>query len=110
MNADRAANGLGQLGWHSGLASYAQNWATWMAQHSSLTHQDLSQLISLGFHTVGENILSGPADMSASAMESAWMASPDHRANILNPAFTVAGVGTAISADGRLWVAVDFGG
>jgi uncharacterized protein YkwD len=36
--------------------------------------------------------------------------STEHRANIFNGAFTAAGVGTAISADGRIWVAVDFGG
>jgi hypothetical protein len=34
----------------------------------------------------------------------------ENRANILNGAFTAAGVGTATSADGRIWIAVDFGG
>jgi uncharacterized protein YkwD len=110
MNADRAANGLGPLGWHSGLAGYAQNWANWMAQNMSLTHQDLSPMRSLGLNAVGENLLVGPSGMSAATIESAWMNSPDHRENILNAAFTVAGVATAISADGRLWIAVDFGG
>jgi uncharacterized protein YkwD len=38
------------------------------------------------------------------------MGSPPHRANILNPAFTSAGVGLAISSDGRIWACVDFGG
>jgi uncharacterized protein YkwD len=59
---------------------------------------------------VGENILVGPGNMSAGAMEGAWMNSAGHRANILNGAFTVAGVGAAIGPDGRIWVAVDFGG
>jgi uncharacterized protein YkwD len=48
--------------------------------------------------------------MSAGAMEGAWMNSAGHRENILNGAFGVAGVGIAVSADGRIWVAVDFGG
>ena len=38
------------------------------------------------------------------------MNSPPHRANILNGAFTAAGVGIATSSDGQTWVAVDFGG
>jgi uncharacterized protein YkwD len=110
MNADRAANGLGQLGWHSGLAGYAQNWANWMAQNGSLTHQSLAPLFSTGLNTLGENILVGPSGISAGAMEAAWMNSPAHRANILGGGFTVAGVGIATGSDGRIWVAVDFGG
>jgi uncharacterized protein YkwD len=110
MNADRAANGLGPLGWHGGLASYAQSWANWMATNGSLTHQSLSPLLGLGFSTAGENVLVGPASMSAGAMEAAWMNSAGHRANILNGAFSAAGVGSAIGPDGRIWVAVDFGG
>jgi uncharacterized protein YkwD len=65
---------------------------------------------SLGLNAVGENLLVGPNGMSAATIESAWMNSPDHRANILNGAFTVAGIGTAIGADGQIWIAVDFGG
>ena len=110
MNADRAANGLGPLGWHGGLAGYASGWANWMAQNGSLTHQSLSPMFGLGLSTVGENILVGPNGMSVGAMEAAWMNSAGHRANILNGAFGVAGVGVAVSADGRIWVAVDFGG
>jgi uncharacterized protein YkwD len=110
MNSDRAANGLGPLGWHTGLASYAQSWATWMAQNSTLAHQNLSSLLSLGFSTVGENVGMGPSGMTVADFEAMWMGSGEHRANILNLAFTAAGVGTAISADGHIWVAVDFGG
>jgi uncharacterized protein YkwD len=43
-------------------------------------------------------------------MEVAWMNSPNHRANILSGAYSAAGVGIAIGADGQVWVAVDFGG
>jgi uncharacterized protein YkwD len=110
MNADRAGTGLAPLGWNGGLAGFAQNWANWMAQNGSLTHQDLSPMFGLGLSNVGENILVGPNGMSSFAMEAAWMNSPGHRANILNGTFSGAGVGIAVSADGRIWVAVDFGG
>ena len=62
------------------------------------------------FNTVAENILDGPGGMSPGQMESAWMDSPGHRENILNGAYPAAGVGIAYSSDGRVWVAVEFGG
>jgi uncharacterized protein YkwD len=37
-----------------------------------------------------------------------WMDSPGHRANILNPAWTVQGIGIAISADGYVYITEDF--
>jgi uncharacterized protein YkwD len=111
MNADRAANGLAPLCGNGQLAAAAQGWANWMAQNASLTHQDLNALISrTAFHTVGENILVAPVGTSPSAWEGAWMGSAGHRANILSGAFTSAGAGSAVSADGRVWVCVDFGG
>jgi uncharacterized protein YkwD len=110
MNGDRAANGLAPMCWNGHLAGHAQSWAQWMADHQSLTHQNLANVMSGSpFSTVGENVLNGPANMSAGAMEGAWMASGTHRANILGP-FSAAGVGIAQSADGQWWIAVDFGG
>jgi uncharacterized protein YkwD len=38
------------------------------------------------------------------------MASPPHHQNIMNGAYTAAGVGMAYSGDGQVWVAVEFGG
>jgi uncharacterized protein YkwD len=111
MNGDRAANGLAPLCGNAKLSGVAQNWANWMAAHGSLTHQDLNGLVGgLGFSTMAENILMGPGNMSATEMEVAWMNSPNHRANILSGAYSAAGVGIAIGADGQVWVAVDFGG
>jgi uncharacterized protein YkwD len=82
-----------------------------MAQNQSLTHQDLGAVLGgTTFSSVAENILSGPGGMSSGEMEAAWMASPGHRENIMNGAYTAAGVGIAYSSDGRVWVAVEFGG
>ena len=111
MNGDRGANGLGALCGNGQLMGIAQNWANWMAQNASLTHQDLGAAISsTPFSAMAENILVGPGGMSVDQMESAWMGSSPHRANILSGAYSAAGVGIAYSSDGRVWVAVDFGG
>ena len=42
-------------------------------------------------------------------MHTAWMNSPDHRANILSPSFTSVGIGLAW-ANGQVWATEDFGG
>ena len=111
MNGDRAASGLGALCGNGQLQGIAQNWANWMAQNGSLTHQNLGAVLGgTPFSAMAENILVGPGGMSADQMESVWMASAPHRANILSGAYTAAGVGIAYGADGRVWVAVDFGG
>jgi uncharacterized protein YkwD len=54
-------------------------------------------------YTIGENLFYG------SEADVAWghrslMASPEHRDNILNPAFTKAGVGVYVSPRGEMWV------
>ena len=111
MNTDRGTAGLGGLCASGALNGYAQSWANWMAQNQSLTHQNLGNVLAgTTFSSVAENILSGPGGMSTWQMESAWMASPSHRQNILNGAYSAAGVGMATSSDGRIWVAVEFGG
>jgi uncharacterized protein YkwD len=110
-NGDRAAAGLGGLCENGQLAGFAQAWAEHMAATGSLVHQDISSTISgTSFFTMGENILVGPAGYSPDQMETAWMNSPTHRANILSGEFNQVGVGTAYSSDGRMWVCVNFGG
>lgn len=111
MNADRAANGLAPLTWNDRLAGIAQNWASTIAQRGSLTHQDMNAVLGQsGFGRVAENLLYGPGGSTAADMESMWMNSPGHRANILNPAYTAAGVGLAVAPDGQIWAVVEFGG
>ena len=106
MNADRG----GGLCWNSQLGGSAQAWAANLAASQSLYHSDIGSLLNwTSFSTVGENILAGPSGMSAGAMESAWMGSPSHRANILG-GFSAAGVGIAQGGDGQVYVVVQFGG
>jgi uncharacterized protein YkwD len=113
-NGDRAANGLPGLTFSPKLAVLAGNHACDMANQQSLFHTDLNATINSSdysaFWTLGENILVGPAGMSPQAMESAWMNSPPHRANILSGNFNVFGMNECTSADGRVWASVDFGG
>lgn len=114
MNRDRAANGLGALGWNNQLSGLGSGWAAHLAAaNGGLVHQNLTDVLYSpgyeGYNTLGENLLVGPDSMSTDQMEAAWMASSGHRANILRGNFTTAGVGYAY-ANARIWVAVEFGG
>jgi uncharacterized protein YkwD len=114
LNADRTHNGLPALSWNATLANSANSWAHQMANAGSLYHQNLSALIYsptyAGFHALGENILVGPGSMSAPSLETAWMNSPPHRANITSGGFNVVGIGYYRGPDGRIWAAQEFGG
>jgi len=59
----------------------------------------------ISFTAAGENISGGP---SAEIIMTAWMNSPGHRANILNPAFTRIGVGVSVSTTYGLLATQDF--
>ena len=114
MNRDRAANGLPPFTWSPRLSTLAYDWSTEMARSGVLRHQNLGALMAqsdyAAFWTLGENILVGPPGMPIEAMESTWMNSPGHRANILSPNFNVVGLAFVSGPDGRIWATVDFGG
>ena len=114
MNSDRQANGVPPLQWSPKLANTAGSWASVEASVNNMYHQNLTNVLNSpdynGWYTLGENLLVGPGTMTPAEMESLWMNSSAHRANILNRSFNAAGVGYVRSADGRIWVVVDFGG
>jgi uncharacterized protein YkwD len=113
INQDRANAGLPALTHSPKLENLAGTWAWQMSVDNSLHHQDLSSLLYSSdyshFSTLGENIIVGPGNMSAQALEAAWMNSAPHRANILNGSFNVVGIGVFYGPDGRVWSVVDFG-
>jgi uncharacterized protein YkwD len=114
MNANRVAAGVPAMQWSPKLANTAGKWSANESTVNSMYHQDLSALLYSsdynGWSTLGENLLVGPGNMSATDMETAWMNSPAHRANIMNGSFDAVGVGHVWGPDGRIWVVVDFGG
>jgi uncharacterized protein YkwD len=57
--------------------------------------------------TYGENVAFGYA--TAAAVMNAWMNSPGHRDNILNPNFTQIGIGIAVDGSGTLYWTQVFG-
>ena len=113
VNVSRAQNGLPGLAPNGQLTCLAQGWSAYMAATNNFAHRDLAAVLASpsygGYHTLGENILEGPEGMTADQMHTAWMNSPDHRANILSGAYSSLGIGLAY-ANGQVWATEDFGG
>jgi uncharacterized protein YkwD len=101
INADRNAEGVGGLAEDGQLDLVAQSWADTLAATGQLAHQGL-----IGF--TAENVFLGPGSATTGLVETTWMASPEHRMNILNPGFHHVGVGVAHDRWGRTFVVADF--
>jgi len=111
INQDRARYGLAPLTWSSCLASVAGYEAAHLAQpgvtfkHYDGVSRDLS--CRLG-RQVGENIGWYSGGINDTWMNNAFMASADHKANILGPYRYVA-TAWAVRSDGTAFIAVEFG-
>src|SRR5690242_4732613 len=102
-NQDRAAAGLGGLAWDGGLARLAQGHAEEIAASGSLWHSNLGAWLG-PWRALGENLYMGPPGSTAWAAEDAWMASPPHRANLLNGGYNRIGLGVKVDGAGRVWM------
>lgn len=104
INAERAAHGLHALTMRTDLNAVAQRWANHMASVQLLSHNPRLTSQVANWQAVGENVGEGP---SISDLDTAFMHSPEHRANVLDSSYNDVGIGTA-RAGGVLWITVDF--
>jgi uncharacterized protein YkwD len=112
-NAQRSAGRLGTLTVSAQLQKSAQHYVNHLAADGAFSHTDGSMLSTrvsaagYAYQVVGENLAIGQT--SPVAVVAAWMASAEHRANMLDHRFTQMGVGVAERGDGRLVWCIDFG-
>jgi uncharacterized protein YkwD len=111
INQDRARYHLAPLTWSSCLSNVARYEAAHLATPGvAFKHYDgVSR--DLGCHLgrqVGENIGWYSGGINDSKLNSMFMASPEHKANILGPYHYVA-TAWAVRADGTAYIAVEFG-
>jgi len=111
INQDRARNGLGPLTWSSCLYSVARAQAAHLATpgvtfaHYGGVYQDLN--CRLGAQT-GENIGWWSLGVNDTQLNTMFMNSPEHRANILGPYHYVA-TAWVVGSNGYGYIAVEFG-
>lgn len=101
INGYRSSHGLAPLARHSGLDSYARNWAEYMADNNKFVHSDISQLLSQGWGFAAENIGRGG---SVKGIFDKLRSSAGHSDNMLRDV-THFGIGVYVDGDGRIWTA-----
>jgi uncharacterized protein YkwD len=109
INSDRKRAGLAALQWNDCLASIAVQNARRMALQGYISHQN-GRIQDLGCHlgsSTGENIGYTSPAINDSQMNSWFMNSPIHRANVLGP-FRYVGAAWAV-ANSVAYLAVEFG-
>ncbi|MEM7337986.1 MAG: CAP domain-containing protein [Actinomycetota bacterium] len=103
INDVRWRNGLPPLAVDAELTWRAREWSQVMAAHNSLHHApDLSAGITADWQVLGENVgVHGAANVDE--LFHAFVASPAHYANILDPRFAEVGIGVVYDANGTMW-------
>jgi uncharacterized protein YkwD len=109
-NQARAQAGAGPLKWDPALALAARQHCLRMAADNSISHQypnepDVSERAAQAgahFSLIEENVAVAP---SPDAIHDAWMHSPGHRANLLNPKVDHVGVAVVAGRNGLYAVA-----
>lgn len=100
-NAARAAAGLPGYAVAADLVSVARQQSARMAARGTIYHNPNLTTDVAGWQAVGENVGEGP---SVADLSSAFLASPSHRANLLDRSFTQVGIGVVVDANGIVWV------
>lgn len=105
INQLRMSQGLNALSVDGNLAGIAQDWANSMALADGISHRaDLRSGVTGNWQTLGENVGVGP---TVSSLMDAFIASPGHYKNLVDPRFTHVGVGT-VRVGGILYTAHEF--
>ena len=118
MNEVRAQNGLRPLKVDVRLEGAARRHSGRMLAVQSLFHGNFVQRIRrVGVHAprVGENLAWGSGPLaSARSIVNMWLASPEHRANLLHAGYRTVGVGIRIGSfagyAGAILITSDFAG
>jgi len=109
INRDRAAAGLPPLTWSSCLAGVAQQQASRMAAGGTISHANgIAEDLACGLGGVaGENLGNWTGGIDDVQLNSMFMASAEHRANILG-SFRYVGTCWVLAPDGTAYLAVEF--
>lgn len=103
VNKERTKAGLGKVERRAKIVRVARSWSVTQARQGNLAHNPTyAQDIPSGWSRASENVAwttaKGSAKKLAKRIVKAWMRSPGHRANILDPHVTKTGVGVARSS------------
>jgi uncharacterized protein YkwD len=118
MNRVRTAHGLRPLVADHGLETVARAHCAWMLRTGQMSHSGFpNRIVRSHAHgpVFGENLAWGVGSYeSPTAIVNAWLASPEHRDNLLRPGFHRIGLGRYVGRfagfDHAAVVTADFAG
>ena len=106
INNLRASKGLGALAIDGQLTSIARNWTAHMASAGAISHNpNLATQVTENWQKLGENVGEGP---DVDTLFQAFVNSPHHYANLVDPAFSLVGIGVVVAPDGTMYTTHDF--
>jgi len=109
INQDRANAGLGPLTWNGCLAGIAYQNAARMANAGAISHAGgASADLGCGLgRQGGENVGYWSGGIDDGRLNGMFLASPDHRANIMGP-YRYVGTSWVVARNGYAYIAVEF--
>jgi hypothetical protein len=96
INDLRAGKGLGPLQVNANLAAKARDWSAGMAAAGRIWHSTLSDGVTEDWRKLGENVGMGG---SVDGLHKAFVNSPRHYENLIDPAFGHVGIGIVMSGN-----------
>jgi hypothetical protein len=106
INALRASKGLSQLDVHPELQALGRSWAGQMAKADQISHNpNLANAVKADWQKLGENVGVG---MTVDKLHQAFIDSPAHYKNLVDPSWTHIGVGVVLGRDGAIFTSHQF--
>jgi hypothetical protein len=105
INDLRTSKGLGALQEDPALMSFAQSWSDHMGQAGAISHNPALAASPGTWTKAGENVGVGP---DVDTLFAALVASPKHYDNMVDPSFTIIGIGVTVLPDGTMYTTHDF--
>jgi Cysteine-rich secretory protein family len=104
-NQLRVSHGLNPLASEGGLVSIARTWSSNMAAAGAISHNmNLPHEMGGPWTKLGENVGTG---WSVDSIQNAFIASPHHYENLVDPVYNYVGIGV-VDSGGKIYVTVDF--
>jgi hypothetical protein len=108
INAARSSAGVAPVGTNGDLLGVARVWSGTMASAGHIFHNPaIADLAPSNWESLGENVGVGP---TCANIAQAFMNSPEHRRNILDPSYSSVGLGVVDAPGGVMYVTEDFMG
>ncbi|MGH9283673.1 MAG: CAP domain-containing protein [Acidimicrobiales bacterium] len=105
LNELRVSRGLRPLEYGGALFDQSRAWSAQMLAAGGISHDPNLRYTPLAWTKLGENVGMG---YDVQGLHDAFVNSPAHFQNMIDPAFDAMGVGVVRAADGKIFVTVRF--